>query len=1168
MNEQESNKRLAFQQELRNLEQTIAALESHRSLLGDLVADTALDLLRERLATLVQPTQASDERKRVTVLFADVSGYTALSENLDPEDVADIMNRLFEAVTIEIHRFGGTVDKYSGDAVMALFGAPQALENHEEMAVRAALAMQTVISEFSADLEATRGFKVQMRIGLNTGEVLAGLVGGLKARSYTVMGDTVNLASRLESAAPVGRILASVETTRSLHAIFDFEPPQQINVKGKSEPITVYLVVGERQERGRVRGLAGLHAPMVGREKEIEGLQTIFADALTNCVWRATAVTGEAGLGKSRLQREFVAWIAQEHPDIRILTSRCYTHTRTTPYFFITSLIRTLFNIGSDLPPETAVSQIRSHLHQLSPNATETEINYQLGSIVNILSIPMAHNPMETLAPEQRRDRTFLSLERILINASEKRPLLILIDDLHWADALSLDFLERLLQLINRDQVQNQTALFFIMSRPAEDPMSPLGNILTQLVQQPHRTFRLNALDNTQSDTLVAALLDQQMSEQLLQLINNRAQGNPFYVEEVLRSFIEDDTLQQTEAGWQVARNIADVQIPESVQDIIAARIDRLPPENKRITQRAAIIGRTFWQQLLTNIAEVETAEPTLMLLEIRHLAERMNQSQIAEDWEWVFHHILIQEVAYTTVPKATRRKVHHQIAQALEEQLNESNTFLYPLIAYHYEKGEKPKKAIFYLQKAGHQAASQFANEDAITYYSKALTLLDAQPEKQNDIATLRQKYDITLGRLSIYHLTSNREAQKADLAKLQTLADKRKDPQAQAEVSLQYAHYNEAMSDFPASVIASRQAVRWAEKANAPDLKIDALLTWSLGLIRQGNFEKAKSLANDAVTLAQEADLALKEAIALGYLGQSEYYLQNIADAQTALENSLLLSQSYKDLLQQLKCLTNLVGIYHALGDYSKAKEYCEEALSISTIIGHRTYETTILSNLGAMFHTLGDLEEAVTHLERALSLSQSLNNRVSESLAATNLSLVFHDRNDAKYARMYAEHAHRIDRSIGDKEGQGYSLTALALAYEIADEWNAALNAHHEALTLRKAIGQDACAIDNIAGLARIAITQGDAIEAERYADQSLDWIRVNGTDGIEYPLRVLLSCAQVYAATNRPEQEAVAIQLATELLNKRATRISNQVARQSYLENVPIHQEIRHYSPVTL
>ena len=1165
MNEKKSTKQhLAFQQELNNLETTIAALEAHRSIVGDIVADTALDLLRERLATLVQPSQAADERKRVTVLFADVSGYTALSENLDPEDVASIMNRLFEAVTIEIHRYGGTVDKYSGDAVMALFGAPQALENHEEMAVRAAMAMQTVIREFSADLEKTRGFQVQMRIGLNTGEVLAGLVGGLQARSYTVMGDTVNLAARLESAAPVAGILASAETTRSLHAIFDFEPPQQITVKGKSEPITVYVVVGEKAERGRVRGISGLHAPMVGREKEFAGLQTIFAEALTEKVWRATAVTGEAGLGKSRLQREFVAWIAQEHPDTRILTSRCYTHTRTTPYFFISGLLRNLFNINPTMETETAVSQINAHLQQFNPAATETEIRYQLGSIAGILSLPLADDPMETLAPEQRRDRTFLSLERILLGASDEQPLLILIDDLHWADVLSLEFLDRILQLINRNQIKDHAAHFFIMSRPAEDPMTPLGNILTQLIQTPHRTFRLTALDNVQSETLVSALLGQQMPEQLLQLINERAQGNPFYVEEVLRSFIEDGTLQQEASGWHIAQDMTEVQVPESVKDIIAARIDRLPPENKRITQRAAIIGRTFWQHLLTDIAKVETAEPTLMLLELRHLAERMNQSQIAEDWEWVFHHVLIQEVAYTTVPKATRRTVHQQVAQALEEQLSDSTTFLYPLIAYHYEKGNQAEKAITYLTKAGQQAAAQFANDDAVTYFNKALSLLDAQSNDSSDPHILAQKYNVILGRLDIYHLTSNRDAEKADLVTLQNLADKQRKPQHQAEVNLRYASYNEAMSDYPASVIAARQAVRWSEKAHKPSLKVDALLAWSLGLIRQGNFEKAKSLAQEAIAISKEALLLSSEATGLAYVGLSDYYLQNMEEAQQALEESLFIAQSQNDLHRQSTCFTNLVGIYHALGDYAKAKDYCEEALSIAVTSGHRAYEATILNNLGGMYHALGSLPLAQEHMIRALELAQATNNKLGESLAATNLSLVLHDLNNPDSALMYAEHAHRIDRSIGDKEGEGYSLTALALAYEGGNNWAAAFNAHNEALTIRKNIGQEACAIDNIAGLARASQQQDNLIDAQRFVDQAFDWILSNGAGGIEYPLRVLLTCATIYALSKQTAKSQEAINIAKDLLEKRAARISDEAARQSFLENVPLHQELHSFS----
>ncbi|MCA9874934.1 MAG: AAA family ATPase, partial [Anaerolineales bacterium] len=814
-----------FQQEIHNIETTIVALEAQRAALGDLVVDTALDLLRERLATLIQPEQAPDERKRVTVLFADVSGYTALSENLDPEDVAAIMNRLFESVTVEIHRFGGTIDKYSGDAVMALFGAPQALENHEEMAVRAALAMQKVIAAFSAELERERGFRLQMRIGLNTGEVLAGLVGGLKTRSYTVMGDTVNLASRLEHAAPVGRILISATTAQPNHAVFDMEPPQQITVKGKSEPITVYLVVGEKAERGRVRGLAGLYAPMVGREAEFAALQETFAEALAERVWRATAVSGEAGIGKSRIRREFVAWMAETHPQTRILSGTGYTHTRTTPYSLLADVIRSLFNIGRDVGAETAVSHLKSQLHNLETHIDEAEFHYQLGSLASILGLPLADDPLQHLNPEQRRDRTFLSLERVLLAAAAGAPLLLILDDLHWADVLSLVFLERLLHLIGRQLFTNQAVMLLILSRPAEDPASALGQLLDELAQPPHRRLQLTALSDSQSEALISGLLDQTLPDDLLDLIHGHAQGNPFYVEELIRSFIEDGTLREdeTSAGWHVTRSVADVQVPGSVQDIIAARLDRLPPQNKQITQHAAIIGRTFWQQLLAQITGLDSVEPTLLLLEIRQLADRLSQSQIAEDWEWVFRHILIQEVAYATVPRHTRRLIHQQVAAALEEELDEHTAFLLPLIAYHFEEGEVPDKAIAYLSQAGEQAAGQFANEEAIGYFSRALALLAGLAEKEPLTAVLQTyQYQLLRDRAEVYHLTGRREAQAADLDALHALADT---PGKQADVALRYAAYYQAVSDFPTAVAQAKTAVAYAEQANDLRQKAEGL-------------------------------------------------------------------------------------------------------------------------------------------------------------------------------------------------------------------------------------------------------------------------------------------------------------------------------------------------------
>ena len=1153
-----SKKQLAYQQEVTNLETTIAGIEAHRGVLGDLVADTALELLRERLATLIQPDTAPDERKRVTVLFADVSGYTALSENLDPEDVATIMNELFEAVTIEIHRYGGTIDKYAGDAVMALFGAPQALENHEEMAVRAALAMLRVIKSFSSNLEAERGFKLQMRIGLNTGEVLAGLVGGLKARSYTVMGDTVNLAARLESAAPVGGILASSFTTRKLHEIFDLSPPEKISVKGKSDEITVYQILGEKSQRGRVRGLAGLHAPMIGREAELKLLQETFAENLLQRSWQATAVTGNAGLGKSRLQNEFTAWVLQNHPQARVLISRSFHHTRTTPYYFIGELVRNLFSLSREVDSETAVNHLTASLEVLEPTLNETERLYQLGSLAGILGFTLPNDPMQNLEPEQRRDRTFLSLERIFASAAAMQPLVILIDDMHWADALSLDFLERTLNSITFGEDTIGTAMWLILSRPAENQESKLGQLLNQLTAKPHQTIDLLSLDNVQAESLIEQLLGQKLSPDLRDLITNQAQGNPFYVEEVIRSLIEDRTLEKN-GKWRITRDVAEISIPPSVQDILAARIDRLPPQDKQVTQHASIIGRIFWQHILNKITETDTVEPTLFLLEMRQLAERMEESQIVEDWEWVFHHGLIQEVAYNSVPKNLRRVIHQQVAQILESQLGEHNLFLLPLIAEHYESGQVTDKAIEYLGRAAEQAAVQFANLDAINYFSRAIKLLMAQESLNNE--NLEKLYQLINGRVGVYHLIGQREQQSKDLEQLKSLASALQNNQHQAEVALRYANYYAAISNFPESEEAAKEVVNWAEKANSNSQKVDGLNAWAFALLRQGKFENASQHATEAYELAKQDNNERGQASGLFYMGIVQYFLSQYAKARDSFENALTVAQKYNDLKRQTMTLTNLVGIYHGMGDLEEAKRCCEDALAIAETTGDRATESTILTNLGIMHHTLGNLEQARIHFDKSLHLSQSLQNQIGQSLAANNLSLVLKDLGESEKAKEFAEQALAIDRVIGDKRGEGYSLTAFATIQEKLSAFTEAKAAHEEALTLRREIGQDACAIDNLAGLANVALQQAHLPEASKIINEALAWIDKNGHEGIEYPLRVYLVGFHIFAEIGNAEQAVQMLQTAHDLLTEQSDKIRDAQTQTAFLENVPIHKDLQ-------
>lgn len=669
-----------------NLQAAIAALEAQRAVLGDAVVAAALKPLREQLAARTSPPA---ERKRVTILFADVSGFTAMSEHLDPEDVTIIVNRCFELLSIEITHYGGTVDKYNGDAVMALFGAPQALENHEEMAVRAALAMQDALAAFSAELEQERGFTLRMRIGLNTGEVLAGLVGGVGDKNYTVIGAVVNLASRLEHNCPAGRVMIGATTARPLHPVFDFEPPQQVTVKGKAEPVTVYLVVGPKVERGRVRGLVGLSAPMIGRDEEMAALQAACEQTLSAQRGQAVAVVGEAGIGKTRLRREFLAWVARQHPEARVLTGRCYIHTQATPYYLVGELMQALFDVRHDDDAARALTKLESGLRALDGDVDEVELGYRLGSLAGVLGLPLEDDPLRGLEPRQRRRRISLTLERILVQAVGLSPLVVVAEDVHWADDSSLSFLDCFLRAIEQDVVSNRPALLLVISRPPAAPQVHPRRLLARMEQPPHRTLVLRSLDGTQSSHLVAELLRRvDAADEIGALITARAQGNPFFVEELIRSFIEDGTLAYEEGAgvWRVTRAVADIRVPDNVQGVLAARLDRLPAEEKRIMQRAAIVGRTFWQRLLAEITD-QHVDALLSSLAERQLVMRLAKSQIDDDGEWLFRHVLVQDVAYASVTKTVRREVHCKVAEWLEAHAGERAEQFVPLIAYHYER-------------------------------------------------------------------------------------------------------------------------------------------------------------------------------------------------------------------------------------------------------------------------------------------------------------------------------------------------------------------------------------------------------------------------------------------------------------------------------------------------
>jgi class 3 adenylate cyclase/tetratricopeptide (TPR) repeat protein len=1154
-------------EEITQIRATIAALEAQRAVLGDATVDIALAPLREKLAALTRAAPAADERKRITVLFSDLSGFTARSEVMDPEDVHAIMDTYFERMSTAITRYEGTVEKYIGDAVMALYGAPKALENHEEMAVRAALAMHGALEELNREIERDYGFSLAMRIGVNTGLVLFGSMGGRVDEDFAAVGTTINLASRLESACPVGGVMVSADTAERLQAIFDFEPPQQISVKGKTEPMTVYVVIGEKARRGRVRGVRGLSSPMMGRDAELAGLEAAFESALSERCWRVVAAIGEAGIGKSRLRREFVAWATRTHPETRLLLGRCYAHTQNTPYYLVADLMRELFNIGQDADADAALGQLSDALRALGSDWTESEFRFQLGSLAGVLGLPILDDPLQSLDPERRRDRTFLSLERLLLRVSAATPLLIVLEDLHWADSLSLSVIERLVQRAGDNHTGDRCALFLSITRPAEEAESELSDLLERMSQPPHQALVLCSLDTEECGCLVGGLLEgADLPQDVLSLVLERAQGNPFFVEEILRSFIDDGTLtRETDTGlWKLTRTVAEMHVPDAVQGVMAARLDRLPPEDKHIVHRAAIIGRTFWERLLAEVTAAEVAAETadvegpLSHLEARQLVLRLGESHVLEDWEWSFRYVLAQEVAYDSVTKAVRRRVHASVAQWLEDNTVGRTESSIPLIAYHYTRADIRDKAVTYLRQAGEQAAAHFANDDAVDYFTRALALLD---RVDAEAAWIReQRYAVLLGREGVYALLGRREEQAGDLTILRDLAEEGADARWRAEVALRYAAYYEATSEFKRAQVAAHEGAAWAEEASEPRQRVKALIAEGRALWRQAELGKARQQLEAGLALARKHGDRAGEATSLHLLGTVIHFQGESQAGRDRLERALSIRRELGDRPGAAISLSNLVGVYYALGDLTGAKVSSEQALAIHRTIGDRRGEAHALMNLANIELNLGNLKAAHSGSEQAGRLYRAIGDRGGQALATSNLGLILHTMGDGEAARRRCEEALTMRRAVGDRRGEGYTLTYLGMTLEGLGELEEAATAYEQALRLRRDIGQEGLAIDDVAGLARVALREERLDDALGHVEEALEWIQAHDAESVEYPLRVYLTAADVLAEAGKTERAQEVVRTAHALLQERAARISDEVTRRAFLENVPPHREI--------
>jgi class 3 adenylate cyclase/tetratricopeptide (TPR) repeat protein len=642
------------------------------------------------------------ERKQVTVLFADVVESSRLAGRLDPEAMHEVMDRVLRLMAGAVHRYEGTVNQFLGDGLMALFGAPLALEDHALRAVRAALAIQETIAGLGAELIREHGVEVHVRVGLNTGPVVVGRIGDDLRMDYTAIGDTTHLAARMQQAAEPGAILAAEGTHRLVEGHVVSEGLGAVAVKGRSGPVVAHRIVRERRRtRLQVGAEHGLTA-LVGRRRELDLMRERFEQARDGR-GQIVGIVGEPGVGKSRLAHELRASL-QDQPVV-VLEGACVAYAQATPYTPIAAILRASFGVDDGDDPLQIEEKLRQGILRADPALLETA-----PSLRELVGLP-ADAAAAALDPKARRQRTFEAIRALTMAASRRRPHVVIVEDLHWIDPTSEDYLA-----FAADSLAAMPVLLVTTSRPGHAARWADRAFFTQIA--------LDVLDERgTAEVLAARLGTRELPAGLARLVHAKAEGNPLFVEEISRSLMERGLLVRTNGGmtWVGAPV---VELPATGQDIIRARIDQLPEPVKRTLQTAAVIGRQFSSRLLARVAEVpDELDGHLDML--RRL-ELVRETRFVPDVEYTFKHALIQDVAYEMLLVRRRRALHVAVGRAIEELEAARLPEMVDVLAHHFASGEERGKALAYLIQAGDRAATAFGSTEAGRCYQQALALVD----------------------------------------------------------------------------------------------------------------------------------------------------------------------------------------------------------------------------------------------------------------------------------------------------------------------------------------------------------------------------------------------------------------------------------------------------------
>ncbi len=959
------------------------------------------------------------ERRRVTILFCDVEGSTSAAEQLDPEDWTEIMNGLFEHLITPVFRYEGTVGRLTGDGLVAFFGAPIAHEDDPERAVLAALEILERAEPYSLEVERRWGLRPSLRLGINTGLVVVGQVGSDLHLEYTALGDAMNVAARMEQTAASGTIQISEDTHRLVKGKFELEDLGEVEVKGKSRPVHTYRVLAPAAEPASSRGIEGLHSPLVGRDEELATLERILAE-LGRGRGQLCAVMGEAGMGKSRLVAEVRDRLPKIAPDVRWMEGRSLSYQRSTPYAPIRSLLAPSFGLERDDTDEVANEKIRSTVAEVLGESSDVA-----PYLAMLFDLDLSGDDLDLVRfvePPVLRRRVFDAVATYLAALAAQRPLAVVLEDLHWADATSVELLEELMDL-----TESSMLLLLAVFRPRRaDASWRFHERAAREFEHRYTAIDLGPLDRDDSHALVSNLLAlDELDERVRALIHERSEGNPFYVEELIRSLLDAGVIVRDGDEFHATTDVSEIPVPDTLAAVLTSRLDALDDEAKLVAYTAAVIGREFDRATLAAIIDGEPdLDTALGSLQRRGLIRET--ARIPEP-TYQFKHALTQQAAYEAGLLSTRRALHLRLAERIEatdpERVHE--------LAHHFLEAGETARALPYLITAGERAFRSGSASEASRYFEQAVrAFCDDHP-----LTVGRHAYEgLGVARMS----QDDMEGALQSYRELLAVATSRDHPSTQASAYNKLG-VTEAMrgqlEEAKELLERARELATAVEDKDAlAEYHVNSCLvhTVSGDLDEAGRHERAAvelwggipDPADDATDIA----VAFHRAFGLARYANTLIRQTRYEEARAAIDEA----RTYAEGTNQLSLLAVVTGEAQPLlqmrdGEIAAALDTAKEGAALAGRIGAEGEESAAAATASQAARLLGRWDDAVACAERALAAGRSYGMPLLQVVPAATLAFL-HSRLGEDLEQVRRRHADALEL-LDAPLGEAVASAALA-------------------------------------------------------------------------------------------------------------------------------------------